>query len=157
MLHPDGTSETSRAESDGTLSVTFPEGEWKVSGLVIKGARSREPLPRWTEPKPLPRPTLAYEAPKHAAPGKPLAVRLYLPNTAHVTSVRLHYRPVNQMAKFKTLEAKPANPAFVIPAEDVAPQWDLMYYFEVLNDQNTGWFQPDPATATPYYVVSVGN
>ena len=28
-----------------------------------------------------------------------------------------------------------------------------MYYFEVLNDANSGWFQPDPLTQTPYYVV----
>ena len=45
---------------------------------------------------------------------------------------------------------------FTIPGEDISPKWDLMYYFEVLNDQKTGWFQPDPAMATPYYVVKVG-
>jgi hypothetical protein len=30
-----------------------------------------------------------------------------------------------------------------------------MYYFEVLNKQGGGWFEPDPAVATPYYVVKV--
>jgi hypothetical protein len=70
--------------------------------------------------------------------------------------VRLHYRPVNQLAKFKTLEAKPGG-VFQIPAEDVSANWDLMYYFEVLNDQKTGWFQPDPLVATPYYVVKVNS
>ena len=31
---------------------------------------------------------------------------------------------------------------------------DGMYYFEVLNSEKSGWFHPDPATATPYFVVS---
>jgi hypothetical protein len=30
-----------------------------------------------------------------------------------------------------------------------------MYYFELLDAEGAGWFHPDPATATPYYVVSV--
>ena len=32
----------------------------------------------------------------------------------------------------------------------------MFYYFEILDDQQTGWFEPDPTTATPYYVVTVG-
>jgi len=30
-----------------------------------------------------------------------------------------------------------------------------MYYCEVLDTNGAGWFHPDPATATPYYVVAV--
>jgi hypothetical protein len=156
MLHPDGSADTLQAHSDGMLEIKFPEGEWQVSGLVIQGARSTEPLPAWTEPKPLPRPAMSHQPPKAAEPNQPLTLRLLLSSAAHVTTVRLHYRAVNQLAKFKTLEAKPLNAVFTIPAGDIPPQWDLMYYFEVLNDQKTGWFQPDPAVATPYYVVKVG-
>jgi hypothetical protein len=29
----------------------------------------------------------------------------------------------------------------------------LMYYFEALSDNGSGWFEPDPLTQTPYYVV----
>jgi hypothetical protein len=156
FLGPDETIRTEQAHSDGTLIVTFPEGEWNVSGLVIKGARSREPLPKWTVPKMPARPAFAHQAPASAEPGEALALRLNITPAAHVTAVRLHYRAVNQLAKFKTLEAKPADPVFKIPGEDISPKWDLMYYFEVLNDQKTGWFQPDPTVATPYYVVKVG-
>ena len=28
-----------------------------------------------------------------------------------------------------------------------------MYYFEALSDNGGGWFEPDPLTQTPYYVV----
>ena len=155
FLHPDGTMDSAAAKSDGTLAIRFPEGEWSVSGLVIKGAGSKEPLPVWRAPKPVPRPTMLHAAPATAVAEEPLWLRLQV-SSMHVTAVRLHYRPVNQQAKFKTIEAKPGA-AFQIPAEDVSAKWDLMYYFEVLNDQKTGWFHPDPTAATPYYVVQVNS
>jgi hypothetical protein len=54
---------------------------------------------------------------------------------------------------FKTLEAQAACPVFTIPGEDISAEYDLMYYFEILNQAKSGWFEPDPARATPYYVV----
>ena len=68
--------------------------------------------------------------------------------------VRLHYRPVNQLVPFKTLESAPGA-AFTIPASDISPRWDLMYYFEVINRANGGWFHPNPLKETPYFVVNV--
>jgi hypothetical protein len=29
-----------------------------------------------------------------------------------------------------------------------------MYYFEVLAPNGSGWFYPDPAVATPYFVIT---
>ena len=52
------------------------------------------------------------------------------------------------------IEAAPGA-SFVIPADAISGHWDLMYYFEALNDSNGGWFQPDPLRETPYYVVKV--
>jgi hypothetical protein len=52
------------------------------------------------------------------------------------------------------LEARGAQPVFVIPGEEVVADWDLMYYFEILARED-GWFYPDPQTATPYIVVPV--
>jgi hypothetical protein len=157
FLHPDGRADAAKAHSDGALTITFPEGEWKVSGLVIKGAHAKEPLPAWTEPQPVARPSLIHQPPRQLQPGQPLTLHLMPSSTEHITSVRLHYRSVNQLARFKTLEAKPSNISFTIPAEDISAQWDLMYYFEVLNDQKTGWFKPDPSVETPYYVIKVGD
>ncbi len=154
FLHPDRTTDTAHLHSDGMLQIPFPEADWSVSGLVIKGPQSAKPLPNRIDPKQLPRPTIAHEAPATAEPNEPLTLRLRVA-PQHVTSVRLYYRPVNQLAKFKILEAKPGEAVFHIPAEDISPKWDLMYYFEILNDQKTGWFHPDPSVATPYYVVKV--
>jgi hypothetical protein len=52
------------------------------------------------------------------------------------------------------VEQPAAKTTFTIPPEDVTQKWDLQYYFEILNREGGGWFQPDPAQATPYYVVT---
>lgn len=67
--------------------------------------------------------------------------------------VRLHYRPLNALAKFKTIEKSRADATFTIPAADIDSDYDLLYYFEILNSEYGGWFQPDPMAATPYYVI----
>lgn len=51
---------------------------------------------------------------------------------------------------FHTLEG---GPSFTIPAAHITARFDVLYYFEVLNREKTGWFYPDPATSTPYFVV----
>jgi hypothetical protein len=70
-------------------------------------------------------------------------------------TVRLHYRPLNALEPFRTLEARAGAATFTIPAEEVSAEWDLLYYFEVLHESGGGWFHPDPDKATPYYVVKV--
>ncbi|MGC9973239.1 MAG: hypothetical protein ABSE56_21905 [Bryobacteraceae bacterium] len=156
ILHPDGAATPQKLRArNGVLDVLFPEGEFDVSGLVVKGPRAPEPLPPQNWPKRLPRPNIAHSPPKTAPPDKPLAVAVRVSPTATVKAVRLHYRAVNQLAKFKTLENAGAKGVFTIPAADVSSRWDLMYYFEILNKENTGWFDPDPRVATPYYVVRI--
>jgi hypothetical protein len=156
ILHPDGSSAPQKLRArNGFLDVVFPEGEFAASGLVVKGPRPPEPLSPQKWPKRLPRPNIAHSPPATAPPDKPLAVAVRISPTAAVKAVRLHYRAVNQLAKFKTLENPGAKGVFTIPAADLSRRWDLMYYFEILNKENTGWFDPDPRVATPYYVVRI--
>lgn len=156
FLRPDGTATPQKLRArNGALDVVFPEGEWMISGLVVKGPRAAPPLPPQDWPKRLPRPNIAHAPPKTAPPDRPLELTLRITPSTPVKAVRLHYRPVNQLAEFKTLENAGAKGSFTIPAGDVSTRWDLMYYFEVLNQENAGWFDPDPRTATPYYVVPV--
>jgi hypothetical protein len=156
FLAPDGSAtEQIVAARGGVLDVVFPEGEWNVAGLVATSRQARPaPAPqRWS--KPLDRPAIVHVPPKAAAAAKPLALALKVWPLKDATTVRLHYRAVNQLAKFKTVEAPAAKASFAIPADDLSPRWDLMYYFEVLNRERSGWFEPDPDRATPYYVVKV--
>jgi hypothetical protein len=102
-----------------------------------------------------PRPAISHQSPATTAAGQPITLTIQISPTSDVSAIRLHYRPVDQEAKFKTIENAAGQNTFTIPSADVSAKWDLMYYFEVLNKGGSGWFQPDPQVATPYYVVKV--
>ena len=156
FLHPDRSEAVaSLTASGGILDVAFPQSEWTVSGVVIQGPRSQTLPPAQQFPRQLPRPTISHSAPDTVQAGRPITLTLAISPASRVTRIRLYYRPVNQRAKFKEIENAAGQNSFTIPGEDVSPKWDLMYYFEVLNNGGGGWFQPDPQTATPYYVVKV--
>jgi len=149
LLHPDHTvSELKLTASNGRLEIPMPDGDWSISGVVVRGGKS---LPVPAEPKDLARPNFQHDPPAQAQPGQPLTLRLAV-SGAHVRGVRLHYRALNQLAQFKTIE-KASGEAFVIPGEDISSDYDLMYYFEALSDNGSGWFEPNPLTQTPYYLV----
>jgi len=150
FLHPDRTTETQFIDSTNDyLRIRFPNGDWTVSGLVIKGPRSASAaaaLPQW---KQVPRPSFSHTPPVVALAGKSLTVSLNV-SGSKPAAIRLHYRSLNQQEKFHTLEG---GPSFTIPAEHISARFDLIYYFEVLNTEKSGWFYPDPAEATPYFTV----
>ena len=135
------------------MDIPLPEGEWSISGLIVQGPKSKQPLTPQTFAKAVPRPAITHEVPAAVEAGQPLSVQVQISPGRDVSSVGLHYRPVNQLAKFKTIENAAGRTSFTIPAEDVSPKWDLMYYLEVLNNEGSGWFQPDPHVTTPYYLV----
>jgi len=156
VVTPDGPAapQSLRARS-GALDVKFPEGEWAACGLVVK--RESDPPPGGARPWPKrgPRPSITHTPVVSAPPNRPLALSIAIQPATGVKAVRLHYRPLNQLEEFKTFENAGARGAFTIPARDVAGQWDLLYYFEILSQNGSGWFESDPYTATPYYVVRV--
>jgi hypothetical protein len=94
--------------------------------------------------------------PASASSEKPLTLALQIAQPKTVSAVRLHYRPTDPAAATQVLEmaAKP-EVAFTIPASDITGNWDLQYYFEILHADGSGWFEPDPLTATPYWVVHI--
>jgi hypothetical protein len=154
VLHPDRSEAVSKLKATGDyLDIDFPAGEWSVSGLVVQGAKSSQPLPTQWFPRALPRPSMSHQPPQSAIGGNPLQVSLHVAPGAAVTAVRLYYRPVNQQTKYKMLENHDGS--FTVPGEDISPKWDLIYYFEVLNSGGGGWLQPDPMKTTPYFVVHV--
>lgn len=154
ILAPDGTREERIIEArEGHADVVLPEGTWRVSGIVLRREPPQPAPPLPPLPKPGPRPMISHAALRHAVAGRPLKIMLQISPAPPGLLTRLHYRPLDQLATFKTLEAKGSQPVFVIPGEDITPQCDLMYYFEILSRQG-GWFYPDPLLATPYLVVS---
>ena len=153
FLHPDHTkTEMTLSAPNGKLEIPFPTGDWSVSGLIVKHQAGEVAVSVPPEPHRLPRPEFRHDAPAQAPISKDLDLSLTVADTVHVKQVRLYYRPLDQLAKFKVVEHQVGEP-FIVPAGDIPSNYDLMYYFEVLNDEGGGWFQPNPLSATPYYVV----
>lgn len=103
-------------------------------------------------PKRLPRPQFTHTPVKSAPVDKEINLTLDLSAVKDVRTVRLHYRPVDSSAQGSVIE-KPAAPsmAFTIAGADS----DLLYYFEIISRENSGWFEPDPEIAVPYHVVRI--
>jgi hypothetical protein len=153
LLHPDRTAEERSVKSqDGRLSIPMPAGNWNISGIVIKAQASDRRFPPPHAMKPARGPSIRHTPPSSIKAGVALTVEVQCSPTPH--RVRLHYRAVNQLARWKHLEA-PAGARFSIPAEDIRSRWDLMYYFEVIDKEQFGWFYPDPLVETPYFAVTV--
>ena len=143
---------TPQQARDGVVDVVFPDSDWNVSGVILKSVSPEQTLAPLGAAKSSPPPVFTHFAPKKADAGSPLTLTLQVSPTANLTSVRLHYRPLNQLASFKTLEASPVRATFTIPGNEISAEYDLLYYFEVLS-RSSGWFYPDPAKTTPYFVV----
>jgi hypothetical protein len=165
VLHPDRSTTDLRLRAHGgILSVPFPAGDWTVSGLIARRMQPRRPRSA-PSPTTLPRPEITHQPPGSVEQGQSVELSVQISGDPS-SAVRLHYRSLTGTitqgwgfghdAEFRTIEQTSANPHFTIPASDVPPGWDLIYYFEILNEERTGWFHPDPATARPYYVLTVG-
>jgi hypothetical protein len=121
------------ASSDQALPVTL-----RLS--IPKQALPKQALPKQASPK--------QGTPKQATPNQVTPDQL--------TLIRLHYRTLDPQSKETVLE-EPASPEvhFTIPGSDLTGTWDLFYYFEVLNAEGSGWFEPDPFGGTPYFTVHI--
>jgi hypothetical protein len=106
-------------------------------------------------PKTIARPQFTEAPVRTATSDQPLNITLQLPAGKDAQTVRLHYRPVDRPGPSGVIE-KPAasSVTFTIAPADLPPS-DLIYFFEILNRENSGWFEPDPATTTPYHVVRI--
>lgn len=101
-----------------------------------------------------PRPQIAHLPVKIIAAGQPITLTIQINPVKNVRVVRLHYRSLDARI-WKTIEKPPASLIFTIPAADLPPDSQIVYYFEILNRENTGWFEPDPMTTIPYHWVRV--
>ena len=103
-------------------------------------------------------PLLLTHQPVTSAPAqKPLTITAEARTFAGIKSVRLHYRSVNQYQDFQTLDMLPTGKSDQyqarIPAEYIVPQWNLMYFIEVIDNRGNGKIYPDLEKETPYIVV----
>jgi hypothetical protein len=119
---------------------------------VIRQSPGEVPPPRSS----LLRPQFEHRPPALAPPNQPLDLTLRVAPPKDARTVRIYYRALSQSADFKMME-KPAaaSVTFSIPPSDITMDGDLLYYFEILNREDGGWFEPDPFGAKPFYVVRI--
>ena len=103
--------------------------------------------------------TLPAASAEPAAPGSDLAVRATVTAPAGVRWIRLRYRHVNQKEDYQTLamtqDGNTGAYTATIPGAFITPQWDLMYYVEIVDNQGTGKIYPDLEHETPYIIQGV--
>jgi hypothetical protein len=113
---------------------------------------ARDPNPR------LPVVTFA-PASAPAVPGRDFVVGVKVTAPEGVKWIRLRYRHVNQKEDYQTaemtLDSRSGAYAASIPASFIDPQWDLMYFVEIVDRRGNGRIYPDLEIETPYIVVGL--
>jgi hypothetical protein len=73
--------------------------------------------------------------------------------------VRLRYRHVTQFEDYATLEmlptGEPGGFTATLPGKFIVPEWNLMYFIEVIDSRGHGGNWPDLAKEMPYVIVKV--
>ena len=89
----------------------------------------------------------------------PLRITAEVRDPSGVKWVRLRYRGLTQHQDFQTLAMlpgdKPNQFEAVVPASDVDPKFDFMYFIEAMDNAGNARIYPDLAKETPYIVVEV--
>jgi hypothetical protein len=120
----------------------------------VKSAPRYQPAAERGDHKP---PVVVHRPVVTAPDGRPLAIAAEVRDPSGVKWVRLRYRSVNQHQDYRTLPMLPTGEKdkyrAVIPAEDIVPAWDLMYFIEAMDRQGNGRIHPDLNRETPYIVV----
>lgn len=140
-----------RAEREiAAARAIFDVADSRVADRREAGAAAPANLP--AAAKRLPRPTIVDVPVKAAIVDQAITVTLQLGAIKDVRTVRLHYRPADSAALAAVIE-KPAaaSMTFSIPGASS----DLIYYFEILNRENSGWFEPDPSQMKPYHLIRI--
>ncbi|MFC1739330.1 hypothetical protein ACFL1G_09820, partial [Planctomycetota bacterium] len=104
-------------------------------------------------------PALEHEPITSAPALEPLKITAEVKDTSGVKWVRLRYRSVTQFEDYKSLDMcsthNKSQYQAVVPAEHIVPEWDFMYFFEVMDNNGNGKIYPDIETETPYVVVKL--
>ena len=71
----------------------------------------------------------------------------------------MRYRGLTQFEDYRTLDMAPKGQdglyEATIPANQIAPEWDLMYLIEAMDGAGNGCIHPDLEKETPYIVVQL--
>jgi hypothetical protein len=90
--------------------------------------------------------------------GQPLRIEITATSPVGIKWVHLRYRSVKQHLTYQTLEMHPTGDnryEAVVPASQIDPKWDLMYFIELMDNHERGRIYPDLNQETPYIFVKI--
>ena len=104
-------------------------------------------------------PTLRQVPIPSAEPLHPLRIRASVQDPSGIKWVHLLYRGVSEHQDLTVLNMLPNGSGneyeASIPGIDIDPHFDLMYFFEVMDNDGNGKIYPDMDKETPYTIVKV--
>ena len=134
------------AEDDAGRVATYPQ-EGGLKPFQVKVTDDTQP------------PAVSHTPVTNADIGKPLLITARVDDPAGVEWVRLRYRGASQHQDYRTLAMLPTGEQSIylaeIPASHIRPEWDLMYFIEVMDNNGNGTIYPDLEVETPYIVVEL--
>jgi len=99
------------------------------------------------------------ERAKSARPGEPLRITAKVSGPAKVKWLRLRYRHLTQFEDYESVEMardqQDGSWSATIPGEFIVPEWDLMYFVEVMDENGNGRTFPDLEQGAPYVIVEL--
>jgi hypothetical protein len=88
--------------------------------------------------------------------GEDLIIKAVIDSSIPLRKAKLHYSYVNQFEEMRGVDLKPNGNEYqaIIPGSYIITQWDLLYYFELVDELGSGIIYPDFREQTPYWVVN---
>ena len=94
-----------------------------------------------------------------ASPGQDLTIAATADCESGLNTIRLRYRHLTQFEDFEsvdmTLDSTTGKYTAKIPGSFIVPEWDLMYFVEVVANNGDGRMVPDMEQEMPYVIVPV--
>jgi hypothetical protein len=104
-------------------------------------------------------PVIIHEPMRQLAAGDPLRITAHISDASGVRWAHVRYRAVNQHQDFRALPLLPTGEkdqySVEIPAKDIDPKWDFMYFIEAMDNAGNGRIYPDLNKETPYVVIKL--
>jgi hypothetical protein len=130
------------AEDTVGNTTLFPAGGAGSPLVVPLGATT-------TPPEILHQPVRSFE------PGKPLCVRAQVQSPEPLRTIRLRYRGLNQREPVLAVDMVASGGWYeaTIPAPDLVPRWDLLYFIEAIDRLGNWAGYPDISLGMPYIIA----
>ncbi len=143
----------------------LPAMETELKALIDRRASAANGTPLRQSPRYQPltddaaRAAVSHRKINSMVAGNPLPIAAVITAPSGVKSVNLRYRALNQTKNYLTLAMQRIGDSdtfrAVIPADEIDPAWDLVYFIEVIDNEGNGTHYPEFEKESPYVVTTL--